>query len=219
MWCPWGVETVKSHNVQMISFGFFRNKSRKHAFTPLSSGSYPSPKAGATLVMHKDLLVLFGGWTRPSPYPLHQPERFFDEIHTYSPSKNWWELADVAFSLSCESFSFPTLWFLLTRLFLSKVELHSNDTWTSSHGRPFFFCHRKHHGGVRRILRSAANVRSSYVIAQFPKVGGMSEKSPLYTNKYTQTQILFRNLSKSALASTSPPPDGMVVAQVSHRLP
>lgn len=54
-------------------------------------GSYPSPKAGATLVMHKDLLVLFGGWTRPSPYPLHQPERFFDEIHTYSPSKNWWE--------------------------------------------------------------------------------------------------------------------------------
>ncbi len=53
------------------------------------TGSYPSPKAGATLVMHKDLLVLFGGWTRPSPYPLHQPERFFDEIHTYSPSKNW----------------------------------------------------------------------------------------------------------------------------------
>lgn len=39
--------------------------------------------------MYKDLLVLFGGWTRPSPYPLHQPERFFDEIHTYSPSKNW----------------------------------------------------------------------------------------------------------------------------------
>ena len=55
------------------------------------TGSYPSPKAGATLVMYKDLLVLFGGWTRPSPYPLHQPERFFDEIHTYSPSKNWWE--------------------------------------------------------------------------------------------------------------------------------
>lgn len=55
----------------------------------LCSGSYPSPKAGATLVMYRDLLVLFGGWTRPSPYPLHQPERFFDEIHTYSPSKNW----------------------------------------------------------------------------------------------------------------------------------
>uniref|UniRef100_A0A8C4NI08 F-box protein 42 n=2 Tax=Eptatretus burgeri TaxID=7764 RepID=A0A8C4NI08_EPTBU len=57
---------------------------------PLASGSYPSPKAGATMVVYKDLLVLFGGWTRPSPYPLHQPERFFDEIHTYSPSKNWW---------------------------------------------------------------------------------------------------------------------------------
>lgn len=62
----------------------------KEWIRPLASGSYPSPKAGATLVMHKELLVLFGGWTRPSPYPLHQPERFFDEIHTYSPSKNWW---------------------------------------------------------------------------------------------------------------------------------
>lgn len=62
----------------------------KEWIRPLASGSYPSPKAGATLVMCRDLLVLFGGWTRPSPYPLHQPERFFDEIHTYSPSKNWW---------------------------------------------------------------------------------------------------------------------------------
>ncbi|XP_032824252.1 F-box only protein 42 [Petromyzon marinus] len=62
----------------------------KEWIRPLASGSYPSPKAGATLVVHGDLLVLFGGWTRPSPYPLHQPERFFDEIHTYSPSKNWW---------------------------------------------------------------------------------------------------------------------------------
>lgn len=61
----------------------------KEWIRPLASGSYPSPKAGATLVVYKDLLVLFGGWTRPSPYPLHQPERFFDEIHTYSPSKNW----------------------------------------------------------------------------------------------------------------------------------
>ncbi|KAK7118929.1 hypothetical protein R3I93_023114 [Phoxinus phoxinus] len=61
----------------------------KEWIRPLASGSYPSPKAGATLVMYRDLLVLFGGWTRPSPYPLHQPERFFDEIHTYSPSKNW----------------------------------------------------------------------------------------------------------------------------------
>lgn len=62
----------------------------KEWIRPLASGSYPSPKAGATLVMYRELLVLFGGWTRPSPYPLHQPERFFDEIHTYSPSKNWW---------------------------------------------------------------------------------------------------------------------------------
>ncbi|NP_001087902.1 F-box only protein 42 [Xenopus laevis] len=62
----------------------------KEWIRPLASGSYPSPKAGATLVVYKELLILFGGWTRPSPYPSHQPERFFDEIHTYSPSKNWW---------------------------------------------------------------------------------------------------------------------------------
>ncbi|XP_074043110.1 LOW QUALITY PROTEIN: F-box only protein 42 [Sinocyclocheilus anshuiensis] len=68
----------------------------KEWIRPLASGSYPSPKAGATLVMYRDLLVLFGGWTRPSPYPLHQPERFFDEIHTYSPSKNCFFLPAVS---------------------------------------------------------------------------------------------------------------------------
>lgn len=38
----------------------------------LSMGSYPSPKACATLVYYKNSLVLFGGWTHPSPLPLHQ---------------------------------------------------------------------------------------------------------------------------------------------------
>lgn len=35
-------------------------------------GTYPSPKACASLVVYKDSLVLFGGWSHPTPYPLHQ---------------------------------------------------------------------------------------------------------------------------------------------------
>ncbi|XP_063001280.1 F-box only protein 42 isoform X2 [Elgaria multicarinata webbii] len=82
------IKAVQEGNVQ------WESRTYPYPGTPItqrfSHSSYPSPKAGATLVVYKDLLVLFGGWTRPSPYPLHQPERFFDEIHTYSPSKNWW---------------------------------------------------------------------------------------------------------------------------------
>ncbi|XP_014344012.1 F-box only protein 42 isoform X2 [Latimeria chalumnae] len=82
------IKAVQEGNIQ------WESRTYPYPGTPItqrfSHSSYPSPKAGATLVVYKDLLVLFGGWTRPSPYPLHQPERFFDEIHTYSPSKNWW---------------------------------------------------------------------------------------------------------------------------------
>ena len=38
---------------------------------PLSTGTYPSPKACASLVIQDDSLILFGGWTHPSLYPLH----------------------------------------------------------------------------------------------------------------------------------------------------
>ncbi|XP_066296582.1 F-box only protein 42-like [Branchiostoma lanceolatum] len=57
---------------------------------PLAAGSYPSPKAWASLVRYKRCLVLFGGCARPSPYPYHQPERYFDEIHLYTPTDNRW---------------------------------------------------------------------------------------------------------------------------------
>ena len=36
------------------------------------SGTYPSPKACASMVVYKDSLVLYGGWSRPTPMPLHQ---------------------------------------------------------------------------------------------------------------------------------------------------
>lgn len=57
---------------------------------PLTMGTYPSPKACASIVCYKDALVLFGGWTHPSPYPLHQSWRLFNELHIYSIiTKRW----------------------------------------------------------------------------------------------------------------------------------
>lgn len=56
----------------------------------LTMGSYPSPKACASLVYYKNSLILFGGWTHPSPYPLHQAWRTFNELHTYDIATNRW---------------------------------------------------------------------------------------------------------------------------------
>ena len=39
---------------------------------PLPTGTYPSPKACATMTVWKHQLVLFGGWSQPTPFPLHQ---------------------------------------------------------------------------------------------------------------------------------------------------
>ena len=55
-------------------------------------GAYPSPKACASLVRHADTLLLFGGWTHPSLYPLHQSWKLFSELHIYSIPENRWEL-------------------------------------------------------------------------------------------------------------------------------
>lgn len=57
---------------------------------PLAMGTYPYPKACASLVVYKDNLVLFGGWSHPTPFPLHQAARFFSELHIYKPSTNRW---------------------------------------------------------------------------------------------------------------------------------
>ncbi|CAL1301077.1 unnamed protein product [Larinioides sclopetarius] len=57
---------------------------------PLATGTYPPPKACATLVSHSDNLVLFGGWTHTAPYPLHQVWRVFNQIHIYNTTTNRW---------------------------------------------------------------------------------------------------------------------------------
>ncbi|XP_054282395.1 F-box only protein 42-like [Macrosteles quadrilineatus] len=56
----------------------------------LTMGTYPTPKALATLVYYEGLLVLFGGWTHPTPFPLHQAWRTFNELHVYDIGENRW---------------------------------------------------------------------------------------------------------------------------------
>jgi len=57
---------------------------------PRAIGSYPSPKALATLVTNDDILILFGGWTHPSIYPLHQTWKLFSELHTFNIAESKW---------------------------------------------------------------------------------------------------------------------------------
>lgn len=57
---------------------------------PRAMGSYPSPKALATLVTNDDILLLFGGWTHPSVYPLHQTWKLFSELHIFNLLESKW---------------------------------------------------------------------------------------------------------------------------------
>ncbi|KAK7081534.1 F-box only protein 42, partial [Halocaridina rubra] len=56
----------------------------------LTTGTYPSPKAYASMVTWNNFLVLFGGWTHPSLYPLHQQWVLFSELHVYDILGNRW---------------------------------------------------------------------------------------------------------------------------------
>ncbi|MCL4161836.1 UNVERIFIED_CONTAM: hypothetical protein GTU68_066630, partial [Idotea baltica] len=56
----------------------------------LTTGTYPSPKAYASMVAWKSSLILFGGWTHPSVYPLHQQWVLFNELHIYDILGNRW---------------------------------------------------------------------------------------------------------------------------------
>lgn len=66
------------------------NLATREWIRPLATGTYPSPKACASMVVYKDSLVLFGGWSHPTPSPLHQAARFFNELHIYTPHTNRW---------------------------------------------------------------------------------------------------------------------------------
>nr|XP_022919106.1 F-box only protein 42-like isoform X2 [Onthophagus taurus] len=64
--------------------------SKRKWVRPLTMGTYPSPKACGTMACYKDLLILFGGWTYPPSYPLHQTWHLFNELHTYDIAGNCW---------------------------------------------------------------------------------------------------------------------------------
>jgi hypothetical protein len=39
-----------------------------------------------------DKLILYGGWTKSSPNPIHQTTMFFNEVNIYDPTTNMWTL-------------------------------------------------------------------------------------------------------------------------------
>ncbi len=46
------------------------------------------------MVTYKNnLILLFGGWASPVPYPLHQAPRIFNELHFFNIKENQWHLA------------------------------------------------------------------------------------------------------------------------------
>ncbi|KXJ69261.1 hypothetical protein RP20_CCG028040 [Aedes albopictus] len=69
--------------------------SRREWIRPISMGTYPSPKAGASLVCYKGRLVLFGGWRHS--YAPFQLCTLFDELHLYNIADNRWTIHNLAF--------------------------------------------------------------------------------------------------------------------------
>lgn len=59
-------------------------------FRPVPMGTYPTPKACSTMVEYKGSLILFGGWSKSSPNPIHQTAMFYNELHVYDPGTNFW---------------------------------------------------------------------------------------------------------------------------------
>jgi F-box protein 42 len=57
---------------------------------PISMGSYPSPKAYATMVGYKDTLILLGGWRHSSAHSPYQTCSLFEELHIYNITENRW---------------------------------------------------------------------------------------------------------------------------------
>jgi len=67
------------------------NLSTRSWVRPLPIGSYPSPKACATLVRYKDSLFLYGGWAQSNSSPMHQVCQLFNELNIYRLKTNKWD--------------------------------------------------------------------------------------------------------------------------------
>ncbi|XP_050095130.1 F-box only protein 42 [Anopheles aquasalis] len=64
--------------------------SRREWVRPIAMGSYPTPKAGASLVCHKDTLILFGGWRHAST--VFHMYTLIDDLHVYNIRENRWSI-------------------------------------------------------------------------------------------------------------------------------
>lgn len=77
---------------------------------PLTSGSYPPPKACASMVSYKNKLYLFAGWTHCSAYPLNQDWKLFNDLHEFDLNENKWTLVKpTGHNASDQSISPPPL--------------------------------------------------------------------------------------------------------------
>jgi F-box protein 42 len=56
---------------------------------PIAIGTYPSPKAYATMAAYKDSLILLGGWRSSANTP-YQTCSLFEELHVYNITENRW---------------------------------------------------------------------------------------------------------------------------------
>jgi N-acetylneuraminic acid mutarotase len=64
---------------------------------PACSGTYPSPKAAASLLEYGDgQLILYGGYSHPYSYPFNQQVNFFDEMHFYCTRRHVWSQMLIA---------------------------------------------------------------------------------------------------------------------------
>ena len=63
----------------------------------LTTGSYPSPKAYASMVLHENSLILIGGYTCSSSHLQHGS--MFDELHVYDITNNSWTQKHSPYSL------------------------------------------------------------------------------------------------------------------------
>ncbi|KAG7196701.1 hypothetical protein KM043_016031 [Ampulex compressa] len=90
LWNPWPTDSRSSTIGKRHSHSACTYNNSMTWVRLITMGNYPSPKACATMLSYENSLILFGGWSHPSPYPLHQPWKIFNELHIYSIELNKW---------------------------------------------------------------------------------------------------------------------------------
>lgn len=57
---------------------------------PMAMGTYPAPKAYATMIPYKEYLILFGGWTYPPTNLVFACLGISSDVHFYNTDTNQW---------------------------------------------------------------------------------------------------------------------------------